>query len=182
MRGACLLPLIAGSMACASSSQGPDVSPPSQRTVAVDDRQVYRTSVSANPKVPVPAAPSRVFEALKSVYEELGVPPGTHDPTTGRIGNTDFWKQRRFAGEPISAFLSCGETFTGAAANTYRIYMSLLSVVRPDGKGASEVETAFSAQAQNMEGTSSDRIACGSTGKLEERIRKALLLKLNPTG
>lgn len=182
MRGAYLVILVAGATACASSSHVPDVSPPSQRTVAVDDQQVYRTSVMANPKVNVPAAPSRVFDALKAVYEELGVPPGTHDPSTGRIGNTDFWKSRRFAGEPISAFLNCGESLTGTVANNYRIYMSVLSVVRPDGKGASEVETAFRAQAQNMEGTSSDRIACGSTGKLEERIRKALLLKLSPSG
>ena len=182
MRDACLVLLIASATACASSSHVPDVSPPSQRTVAVDDQQVYRTSVMANPKAAIPAAPSRVFDALKGVYEGLGVPPGTHDPSTGRIGNADFWKSRQFAGEPISAFLNCGESLTGTVANNYRIYMSLLSVVRPDGKGASEVETAFRAQAQNMEGTSSDRIACGSTGKLEERIRKTLLLKLSPSG
>jgi len=182
MRGACLVLLMASAMACASSSHVPDVAPPSQRTVAVDDQQVYRTTVLANPKANIPAAPSRVFDALKGVYEELGVPPGTHDPSTGRIGNTDFWKSRRFAGEPISAFLSCGESLTGPVANNYRIYISLVSVVRPDGKGASEVETAFSAHAQNMEGTSGDRIACGSTGKLEEHIRKALLLKLSPSG
>jgi hypothetical protein len=181
MRSAGLVLLIASATACASSHM-PDVSAPSQRTVAVDDQHVYRTSVMANPKVNIPAAPSRVFDALKSVYEELGVPPGTHDPSTGRIGNTDFWKTRRFAGQPISEFLNCGESLTGTVANNYRIYISLLSVVRPDGKGASEVETAFRAQAQNMEGTSSDRVACGSTGKLEERIRKGVLLKVSPTG
>ena len=181
MRSACLVLLITSATACASSHV-PDIAPPSQRTVAVDDQQVYRTSVMANPKAIIPAAPSRVFDALKAVYEELGVPPGTHDPSTGRVGNTDFWKSRKFAGESISAFLNCGESLTGTVANNYRIYMSLLSVVRPDGKGASEVETAFHAQAQNMEGTSSDRIACGSTGKLEERIRKAVLLKISPSG
>ncbi len=181
MRSASLVLLIASATACASSHV-PDIAPPSQRTVAVDDQQVYRTSVMANPKAAVPAAPSRVFDALKSVYEELGVPPGTHDPSTGRIGNTDFWKTRKFAGESISSFLNCGESLTGTVANNYRIYMSLLSIVRPDGKGASEVETAFRAQAQNMEGTSADRIACGSTGKLEERIRKSVLLKLAPSG
>ena len=183
MRSACLFVSLAGAVACASSgSPGPDLTPAGQRTVAVDDQQVYRTSVPVNAKVPIPAAPSRVFDVLKSVYEDLGVPPGTNDPATGRIGNSDFWKARRFANEPISAFLSCGETFTGSAANNYRIYMSLVSIVRPDGKGASELETAFSAQAQNMEGTSSDRIACGSTGKLEERIRKTVLVKLGSPG
>ena len=181
MRSSCLVFVIASTVSCASSSPTPDVSLPSQRTVAVDDARVYRTSVAANPKAPIPAAPSRAFEALKKVYEEIGVPPGTNDPGTGRFGNTDFWKTRRLANEPISAFLNCGEGFTGPAANSYRIYISLISVVRPDGKGGSELETAFAAQGQNMEGTSSDRIPCGSTGKLEERIRKGVLLKLGAT-
>jgi hypothetical protein len=56
--------------------------------------------------------------------------------------------------------------------------MSLISVVRPDGKGGSELETAFTSSAQNMEGSSSDRISCGTTGRLEERIRKGVFLKL----
>jgi hypothetical protein len=85
---------------------------------------------------------------------------------------------RRLGNESMSAYLNCGESFTGPVANNYRIYISLMSIVRPDGKGASELETAFSAQAQNMEGTSGDRIACGSTGRLEERIRKSVLLKV----
>jgi hypothetical protein len=155
---------------------------PTERTVAVDDNNVYRTTVLANAKAPIPAAPSRAFEALKAVYDELGIPPGTHDPATGRFGNTDFWKQRRLGNEAMSAYLNCGESFTGPVANNYRIYISLLSVIRPDGKGASELETAFSAQAQNMEGSSGDRIACGSTGRLEERIRKAVLLKVGSVG
>ena len=178
MRRVCLVLSMAGTASCAAASRGPDVSLPTERTVAVDDNNVYRTTVLPNSKAPVPAAPSRVFEAVKAVYEELGIPPGTHDPSTGRVGNTDFWKSRRLGNEALSNYLNCGESFTGPAANNYRIYISLISLVRPDGKGASELETAFSAQAQNMEGTSGDRIACGSTGRLEERIRKSVLLKV----
>ena len=178
MRRTSFLFLVLGTASCASSSGGPDVSLPRERTVAVDDQQVYRTTVLASTKSPLSAPPGRAFEALKKVYEEIGVPPGTHDPATGRFGNTDFYKSRRFGNEALSAYLNCGESFTGPVANNYRIYMSLLSIVRPDGKGASELETAFSAQAQNMEGTSADRISCGSTGRLEERIRRGVLLKL----
>jgi hypothetical protein len=177
MRNARLLILIVGSAAC-SSNPAPDVGLPTERTVAVDDQSVYRTTVLPNAKVVVPAPPNRVFDATKLVYEELGIPPGLHDPATGRVGNMDFWKQRRLANEPLSSYLNCGESFTGPAANSYRIYISLVSMVRPDGKGGSELETAFHAQAQNMEGSSSDRIACGSTGRLEERIRKTVLLKV----
>lgn len=181
MRRFCVLFLAVGTASCASTP-GPDVSLPSQRTVAVDDSRVYRTSVSANPIVAVPVAPNRVYEAVKAVYEELGIPAGTHDPTTGRFGNSDFFKTRKLANEAMSTFLNCGESFTGSVANNYRIYMSLMSQVRPDGKGGSQLETAFTAQAQNMEGSSSDRISCGSTGKLEERIRRGVLLKVGAPG
>jgi hypothetical protein len=178
MRRVCLVLSIAGTASCASTPRGPDLSVPTERTVAVDDNNIYRTTVLPNAKAPVPAAPGRVFEAVKAVYDELGIPPGTHDPATGRVGNTDFWKSRRLGNEAMSAYLNCGESFTGPVANNYRIYISLMSIVRPDGQGASELETAFSAQAQNMEGTSGDRISCGSTGRLEERIRKSVLLKV----
>jgi hypothetical protein len=178
MHRSCAVFLVAATAACASSGGSTSVALPTERTVAVDDRAVYRTTVLPNTKFAVPAAPSRVFEAIKAVYEELGVPPGTHDPSTGRVGNADFWKQRRFANEALSTFLNCGDSFTGPVANNYRVYMSLMSVVRPDGKGGSELETAFTAQAQNMEGTAGDRIACGTSGRLEERIRKSVLLKV----
>jgi hypothetical protein len=180
MRRISYLFFVLGTASCASSSspRGPDVGLPSERTVAVDDQQVYRTTVLANSKAPVAAPPGRAFEALKKTYDELGIPTGTHDPATGRYGNTDFYKSRKLGSEALSTFLNCGESFTGPVANNYRIYMSLLSIIRPDGKGGSELETAFSAQAQNMEGSSADRISCGSTGRLEERIRRGVLLKL----
>jgi hypothetical protein len=177
MRRVCLILSVAGTASCAATPRT-DLGLPTERTVAVDDQNIYRTTTLPNSKAPIPAAPSRTFDAVKLVYEELGIPPGTHDPSTGRFGNTDFWKQRRLGNEAMSTYLSCGESFTGPAANNYRIYISLMSMVRPDGKGGSELETAFSAHAQNMEGSSADRIACGSTGRLEERIRKSVLLKV----
>src|SRR5687767_12194261 len=96
MRRFFLAPLLAGAAACASKSQSPSsetLPSPSERMVAVDDQNIYRTTVLPNAKVPIPAPPGRVFEAVKAVYEELEIPPGTHDPTTGRIGHPDFWKQ-----------------------------------------------------------------------------------------
>ena len=181
MRRVYLLLSLAGTASCASAPSTPDVAAKTERTVAVDDNTIYRTTVLPNAKAPIAASPSRAFAALKVVYEELGVPAGTHDPATGRFGNTDFWRTRRLGNAALSTYLNCGESFTGPVANNYRIYISLLSVIRPDGKGQSELETAFSAQAQNMEGTSADRIACGSTGRLEELIRRNVLLKIGST-
>ena len=162
--------VLALATACASSGSSPDpgIAPPTERVVAADTHGAYRTTVPPNAKAHLPVSPSRVFDALKSVYEELGVPPAINDPATGRFGNTDFWKTRKLGTEPISLYLNCGESIMGPAADNYRIYISVISQVHPDWKGETDLETSFTAQARNMEGTTSDRVACGTTGRLEE--------------
>jgi len=180
MRPVLFLVVVVSTASCASSgaSSGSEMPSPSERIVASDNQTTYRTTVAPNAKVPIPVAPSRAFVAVKAVYNELGVPLAMDEPATGRIGNTNFFRTRKFANEAISTYLNCGNSITGSAADNYRVYISLVSVVRPDGQGASELETAFTAQAQNMEGTAGDRIACGTTGRLEERIRKGVLQKV----
>ena len=167
---ACLI----SSIACASSG-GPPTD--TQRVILTDD-QIYRTSVSGNAKTILSATPDQVWTALGQVYAGLGVEVATLDRANGRIGNAKFYKSRRMAGESISAFLNCGDTFSGPAANVHRIHMSLISTVRPGPGGKTELETSFNAEAQSMEGASSDRLACGTTGVLEERIRKAVEARL----
>lgn len=181
MRSLMSVLVLALATSCASSGSSPDsgIAPPTERVVAADTHGAYRTTVPANAKVHLPTSPSRVFNALKSVYEELGVPPAINDPATGRFGNTDFWKTRKLGTESISLYLNCGDSIMGPAADTYRIYFSLISQVQPDGNGETNLETSLVAQARNMEGTTSDRVACGTTGRLEEHIRQRLIEKLN---
>lgn len=171
---------IAACAACASSpsSDPRNVPAPSDRTIAVDDQNIYRTTVPPSAKAPIAGTPERAFEALRSVYAELGIPPAIMDAKTFRIGNTNFWLARRLGGQSLSTYLNCGDTFSGPVADTYRIYMSLVSTLRADGSGGSELETALYASAQNMEGASTARIPCGTSGRLEERIRKTVLLKI----
>lgn len=173
--------VVALATSCASSGSSPDpgIAPPTERVVAADTHGAYRTTVPANAKAHLPASPNRVFDALKSVYGELGVPSAINDPTTGQFGNTDFWKTGKLGTEPIPLYLNCGDSIMGPAADTYRIYISLISQVHPDGKGETDLETSLVAQARNMEGTTSDRVACGTTGRLEEHIRLRLMEKLN---
>jgi hypothetical protein len=175
---------LVGTLSCASSGSSPrtGLETPSERVIAADNQGAYRTTVTPNAKVTVPAPPSRVFEALAAVYKDFDIPIAMNDPATGRVGNPDFWKSRKLGGQSISSYLNCGDSITGAAADNYRVYISLLSAVRPDGSGGSEIETAFTATARNMEGTTADRIACGTTGRLEERIYQSVLAKLATRG
>jgi len=184
MRRIILMLVLAGTASCASSGSPPGstIAMPSERVVAVDNTGVYRTTVAPNAKTAIPVPPARAFEALKAVYQELDIPLGVADPTTGSVGNTDFWKTRKLGNEPMSTYLNCGDSFIGPAADNYRIYISLVSVVRADGKGTTELETAIAAQARNMEGTAGERLVCGTTGRLEDRIQKSVLRKVSATG
>jgi hypothetical protein len=55
-------------------------------------------------------------------------------------------------------------------AATYRIYMSLLTDVIPDGKGGTKLQTTFVPMGHDVAGGSTDRIPCGTTGRLEQML------------
>jgi hypothetical protein len=118
----------------------------------------------------IAASPQIVWLAAKSVYGDLQIPITLESPPSGQLGNTNFWKTRQIAGESMVSLVNCGSDMTGPKAATYRIYMSLITDVRPDGKGGTTAHTTLSASGQDMSGTSSDRIPCGSTGKFEQMV------------
>lgn len=123
----------------------------------------------------VPAAPHLVFAALPEVYRVLGVPPGTSDPAGRVFGNQRFTARRELGGQPLSRYLACGHTATGAPiADSYRVQLSLLTTVQPGQGGGSLVQTQVGASAQSVEGSSSNRVQCATTGALELRIARML--------
>jgi hypothetical protein len=74
------------------------------------------------------------------------------------------------AGEQMQNLVDCGSGMTGLKASSYRIYMSLLTNVIPDGKGGTTVQATFVPMGQDVMQGSSDRIPCGSTGRLEQML------------
>ncbi len=171
--------LLAAALAgCASSGSSSSPTNQPDRTILTTDRLV-RTTVAPSARVPIDAPAAQVYSALAEAYLELGVDTKLIDTGARRIGNIDFFMSRRMGGRPISEYLSCGDTpHGGAIADQYRVFMSLVSTVHEAGQKGAELETAFSAYARDQRGVSSDRIACGTTGRLEERIRKTVALKL----
>jgi hypothetical protein len=123
-------------------------------------------------------APAQVWLAVKKVYGDLEVPLTVENPGARQLGNENFFRSRSFAGQPMTALVDCGSGMTGPKAANYRIYMSLLTQVIPDGKGGTKLQTTFVPMGQDVAGGSSDRIPCGTTGRLEElfigRVQAAL--------
>ena len=166
--------------ACASSGAKTDseLSRPTERIVASDRQGVIRSSSVPNARVTIEAPPSRVLAVIKSVYDEIGIPSATVDAASGRISAPTFTKMRKFGDVNLSMFFNCGDSLNGNIANTYRIYISVVTAVRPDGKGGTQLETAVDGAAADMGGSSSGRIPCGTTGRLEERIQSGVRQKV----
>lgn len=164
-------------LGCASP-KGSTVIVPTERVLMTSEEGSMRSSMIARSVLTVEAPPDSVYLALRSVYKDLAVPLEFDIPRERRMGATDFYKTRRMAGQPISRFLNCGETFSGPAADSHRIYMTLVSTVTPSDSG-SRLDIVFTASSQNLDGTSSDRLPCGTTGALERWMRDAVATKLD---
>jgi hypothetical protein len=168
---------------CASSGPktDPEITRPTERIVASDRQGMIRTSVEDNAKLTIAAPPSRALTVIKSVYDELGIPSATLDAASGRITAPTFDRMRTLGKTNLSMYFNCGDSLNGNIANTYRVYISVVTAIRSDGKGGTELETAVSGAAADMAGASSGRIPCGTTGRLEERIHEGVRQKTSAT-
>lgn len=168
MRRAFLLVLACG---CASAGTPSAETNPRQPTILVDpsvgmimgDRPRAEASTIAAP-------PAAVWTAAKKVYASLGIPLTVENPAAHQLGNPNFYAARQFAGQPMTKFVDCGNGMTGAKAASYRIYMSLLTTVESDGGSGSRVQTIFVPMGQDVTEGSTDRIACGTKGTLEQLV------------
>jgi hypothetical protein len=168
------LSVIAG---CASGQHYDETTP---KQVAIYSGPETGTILSERPRAvaaTIAAPAGAVWLAVKKVYLDLDVPVTVENPSARQIGNQNFYRTRTFAGKPMTEFVDCGNGMTGPKASSYRIYMSLLTDVIPDGQGSARVQTTFVPMGQDMQGNSTDRIVCGTTGRLEtlflERVKAA---------
>ena len=176
----CLLLVLVG---CASSGGSggrggdplPTAGPASTTTTIVTpatgaaDVKTYRDDRAVATTINAPA--DRVWGALFAALQELEIPPGTVDTRRRLYGHDAVEpKNGRIAGMRVPLLLNCGTSSTGVPlAQTYRVRLSVNSVVVPEGDVRARVETRVggSAASTAVSGTS---VACGSTGALEKRI------------
>lgn len=117
--------------------------------------------------------PAAMLSALSTAYGDLGIEVKLWNPQTGEVGNRNFAKMYRMAGSPLSDYVGCGLTTTGQAADNYRVTMSLVSVVTPNGSG-STVETRLTAYAEDIS-SSKGTLSCLTRGTLEQKLLQLAL-------
>lgn len=182
MRSLLVLACCVATAACATSGTGTgagDAMTGRDRVIASNvpgeggSRQITST-VAPAVETRIDAPPDVVLLHARAVYERMEIPVTVWDPTGRRVGNLDFWKSRRLDGQPMARLVNCGDGLTGPKADSYRIYMALVTSVLPDTGKASRLSTRLVASATDLAGGSPDRVTCGTTGILEARIAAAV--------
>lgn len=169
MRRVALLLLLGG---CASAGNPGEEVTQKQPVIYAGDQSIA-TMLGDKPRaslMTLAAAPAAVWTVAKQVYASIEVPVAIENPAAHQLGNSNFYKARTMAGQPMTQFVDCGSGMTGPKAASYRIYMSLITQISGDGKGGTIVQTTFVPMGQDVSEGSTDRIPCGSTGRLEQLV------------
>jgi hypothetical protein len=122
----------------------------------------------------VAAPPMKVFAAASMVLNNLRIPIDVSDSTIGLLGAAKLTRSRNLAGRALSRYLECGSGMTGPRADTHRVQMPLLFMLDPGADGGTRLRIALVGSAMDNAGTSTQPVACASTGILEGELRKAI--------
>lgn len=170
MRRALFLLVLCGCASAGSTSESSNSTPKQAALYSSPETGLLLAERPRASVTTIAAPPATVWLAVKKVYADWEIPLTVENPSTHQIGNQNFYKSRQIAGKSMTEFVDCGSGMTGPKASTYRIYISLLSDVMTDGNGGTKVQVTFVPMGQDVAGGSSDRIPCGTTGRLEQLL------------
>lgn len=182
-----LLPALAMAASCASAppltKEGADQPKPelsTRRTTmlgTLDVRTMYADVPMAAEDVVV-AQPATVRTAIRQMFASLDIPMTVDDMKVDTYGNNDFQKSSRIGNRPMSEYVDCGATAIGPRAATYRMYMSLITVVDSERPQRTRVKSTLIVTARDQAaGGTTARLQCSSTGMLERLLVDSISAK-----
>ena len=122
-------------------------------------------------KLPVPA--DLAWTAFPAVFGELGIVPNIIDSRQMLFGNAGAVYRHNLAKQRLSHYVNCGNMIGLSSADSYDVYIRVISQVLPVDGGLSKVRTEVDAHAIAVDGAEQS-VPCSSTGLLESRIAKLL--------
>jgi hypothetical protein len=164
----------------ACSSTGTSVSgSPTPETIRVSGQGGGAITLTSNAdasvaNISLPMA--RVWSVLPVAYDSLGLTVAAADASTHILGNGGVKIRRQLGGVPLSRYIDCGAAQIGASADSYDVYLTVRTQVRPNGTDASSVSTMVEAMAKPV-AFNQDYSSCSSTGRLEARLAEVIQAK-----
>ena len=120
----------------------------------------------------------RVWGAMKTAYDTLGIPIGTMDKASRTIGNSTLRIRRRLGDVAMSKYVNCGNVQGVQSADAYEVVGSIVTRLQPaDGPSRTSLETLVDMQGRPMT-IASEYMTCTTTGLLEKRIAEVVTAQL----
>ena len=172
-----------GIVACASQSHAPSTATPESERVRMGGQQtgLRLSSTTVARADTLWLGIDRVWKALPAVYAVLEVPIASFDAEANVIGNSSVKLYRRLGKTPLTRYLDCGSTQIGPNADSYEVFLSVLTKLsRP------QADTSNTAVVTTVEATArpiqfrGDPVRCSSKGALEARVIEVLKVQLAP--
>jgi len=145
--------------------------------VNLPDGAVYVRLDTVSTWVLAPGDRLAVYRAAVQVFKALKIPTDIQDSTRAEVGSLSMVETGTFAGQRMSTWLRCGENITGPNADSWRIYMAVVSGVEGVNGDSSKVRTLITGTARNMAG-SSNPVRCATTGRFELMVGKRIAEEL----
>ena len=173
------LPALVLLAACASSGTTPETAPrPATQTVRVEGvgSLTLNKSPAASSSKTVPFPIEQVWATMPAVYDSLGIPVTMHDPASHTIANEGLKTRQRLGKTSLSRYLDCGNTQMGPSADSYDVFLTIGTQLRPAESGTL-VTTSMEATAKSIQ-FSQAASQCTSNGELEMRVHTVLTMLL----
>ena len=137
--------------------------------------QVITDTIGTAYDIPFPAG--RVYNAVLAAFSELKISADVRDSAAGRVETNVFHRRGDLGGKQISTYLECGDGITGPYADSYRVYMIVLTTIVPKGPDRSALRSVLLGGAVNVAEGARQPMACESSGRWEIRLHKLVLAK-----
>jgi hypothetical protein len=164
--------------ACSSSSNPKPAVVTNPETVRVVGGTGYgssfgTTSSDGSFATTITALPNDVWRALPLVYDSVSIPVEHLDQRARVIGNQNLKLRGRLGKVALRRYIDCGNTQGAPSADTYEVWLSVMTQVQPKDSVATTVSTIVQALARPIN-FSGDYIRCTSTRELETSIARLL--------
>jgi hypothetical protein len=166
------LALLAAAGACASSSSSAGAPSRTQTVYAGNTMLTINPDNGAATRV-IEAPLEKLWRVLPTAYDSVAIPLSIIDPKKHQIGNEGFKVRQALGRKRLSTFFECGSTQGGANADSYELYLTVLTNLEADGPSRTKVTTTITAAAKPMQ-FAQDYSRCSSKSVIETRITEIL--------
>jgi hypothetical protein len=125
----------------------------------------------------IPFSSEQVWRTMPAVFEALGIPLTTVDPKKHLIGNEGFKLRQQLGTVRLSKYIECGTTQIGPNADSYEVYITIMTDVQAGESGGAKISTIFEASARPLN-FAQEYSRCSSKGVLEPKIVEIATAKL----